>query len=692
MAHHPEVVSHSIPTVNINVKTTACSMRGEGQEVGMPGAQPMVHELVTVLCAPNAAISAPDGQLHGDGAQGTYRHDRRGLTRLEIEISGARLVPAGFRQLSAGVAGFHGIVRMADDRAHDPSLHYVRTRRVTEAQLTDSWSLRNHSPQHRTSTVTITAAADLTTMQTVRSGCRTSELAPVTHPESTQWTSDGGSVRLAPSRPPDAVATAGPNVRMSWEACIPPGGSWELELVVQQNEDGAAAAFFPQRPAVDMRLVAPEIDVDGAATGLLRHCLSDLDALLLVDPQRPDSPFLAAGSPWYFTLFGRDSLWAARFLLPQNVALAAGTLRALAALQGVRDDPETGEQPGKIPHELRRAAFDIAEPGNTATVTLPPLHYGTVDATALWVCLLVEAWQAGMPASEVAELLPALRAALQWITVTGDPDGDGFCEYQGSVGLTNQGWKDSRDGIRWADGSIAERPLALCEVQGYAHAAAMGAADLLDAFGADGERWRAWASGLRSRFRAAFWVDDEHGRYPAIALDAEKRPVTGPASNMAHLLGTGLLNAEESDLVARQLASPWLDGGYGLRSLSTRTTGFNPLSYHCGSVWPHDTAIAILGLAAEGHHRTAGALAEGLLRAAAQFGFRLPELYGGTSYHAGEPAVAYPAACAPQAWSAAGAVAVLRYLYGSEVTEGHAAAGPRPLWTVSRHRPSFGGR
>lgn len=654
----------------------------------MPGSQPMVHDLVTVLCAPNAAISASDGQLHGVGAQGTYRHDRRGLTRLEIEISDGRLVPTGFRQRSAGVAGFHGIVRMDGDRTHDPSLHYVRERRITESQLTDSWSLRNYSQQHYTSTVTVSAAADLTAMETVRSGQPASELVPAAHPESTQWTADGGHVRLVPSRAPDAVAVAGPNARMSWEVIVPPGGSWDLDLLVQQDEGGAAVAFSPQRPADVMRLVAPEIDVNGDAARLLRHSLSDLDALLLVDPQQRGNPFLAAGSPWYFTLFGRDSLWAARLLLPQNVSLAAGTLRALAALQGVRDNPETGEQPGKIPHERRRAAFDIAESGNGNTVSLPPLYYGTVDATALWVCLLFEAWQAGMPASEVQELLPALHAALQWITVTGDPDGDGFCEYQGSVGLSNQGWKDSADGIRWADGSIAERPLALCEVQGYAHAAALGAAELLDAFGADGDQWRVWAKGLRSRFRAAFWVDDEHGRYPAIALDAEKRPVTGPASNMAHLLGTGMLDAQESDLVARQLASPWLDGGYGLRSLSARTAGFNPLSYHRGSVWPHDTAIAILGLAAEGHHRTAGALAEGLLRAAAQFGFRLPELYGGTNYHAGEPAVAYPAACAPQAWSAAGAVAILRYLYGSPVTEQHDAGGPRPLWTVTRASPA----
>jgi glycogen debranching enzyme len=338
----------------------------------------------------------------------------------------------------------------------------------------------------------------------------------------------------------------------------------------------------------------------------------------------------------------------------------------LAARQGTGYDTETEEQPGKIAHELRRGALDVVRSGDGKRLRLPPLYYGTVDATALWVCLLHEAWRAGLADSQVEPLLPTLRAALEWIGGPADPDGDGFCEYAGSTGngLSNQGWKDSGDGIRWADGTLALRPLALCEVQGYAHAAALGGAELLDAFGGDGSAWRQWAADLRARFREAFWISDEHGRYPAIALDGDKRPVTGPASNMAHLLGTGLLDSTETSLVAQQLSGPWLDSGYGLRTMSARTAGFNPLSYHCGSVWPHDTAIAVLGLAAEGHHDVARSLADGLLRAAERFDYRLPELYGGTDRRAGEPVVAYPAACRPQAWSAAGAVAVAGYLRG----------------------------
>jgi glycogen debranching enzyme len=351
----------------------------------------------------------------------------------------------------------------------------------------------------------------------------------------------------------------------------------------------------------------------------------------------------------------------------------------LAAYQGVREVPETAEQPGKIMHELRPGTLSI--PGED--VILPPLYYGTVDATALWVCLLHDAWRWGMPAEEVEVLLPHLEAALAWMRDYGDSDGDGFLEYIDTTGhgLANQGWKDSGDSIQWRDGTLAVGPIALCEVQGYAYEAAIDGAELLEAFGRPGaDDWRAWAAGLKERFAASFWIDDPAGAYPAVALDAAKRKVDTVTSNIGHLLGTGILDPEQSALVARRLVSPELASGYGLRTMSQDSAGYWPLSYHGGSVWAHDTAIVIGGLAREGFRDEAERLTEGLLAAAAGFGYRMPELHAGDSAGETSAPVPYPAACRPQAWSAAAAVAVLSARLGlqADAPAGRFAADPDP--------------
>ena len=252
----------------------------------------------------------------------------------------------------------------------------------------------------------------------------------------------------------------------------------------------------------------------------------------------------------------------------------------------------------------------------------------------------------------------------------GDSDGDGFLEYVDHRGdaLSNQGWKDSPDSIQWADGRLADGPLALCEVQGYAFEAASGAAALLDAYGREGgDRWREWADRLARGFRERFWVEDEHGPYPAVALDGRKQAVDSVASNMGHLLGTGLLDAREEAIVASRLAGPDMDSGFGLRTLTSRSPRFSVLSYHGGAVWPHDTAIAVSGLSRSGHGEVAAALVEGLLAAAVGFGYRMPELYGGEQRTGGRSVIAYPAACRPQAWSAASAVTMLSAMLGLSV-------------------------
>ena len=376
----------------------------------------------------------------------------------------------------------------------------------------------------------------------------------------------------------------------------------------------------------------------------------------MVSTRSPGDQFFAAGAPWFFTLFGRDSLWAARMLLPLGPDVARGTLRVLAAVQGRSAVAETAEQPGKIMHELRRATTAHGD-----ELVLPPLYYGTVDATPLWICLLADAHEAGLPDHDVAPLLPYLEAALAWMRDSGDSDGDGLLEYVDASGrgLSNQGWKDSGDSVQWRDGTLAAGPIALCEVQAYAYEAACRGAGLLDAFGmTGGDEWRAWAARLASRFRETFWIDDPEGGYPAIALDAGKRPVDTVTSNIGHLLGTGLLSPDEARLIAARLVAPELDSGFGLRTMSTDSAGYWPLSYHGGSVWTHDTAIAIMGLSREGFADEAATLTEGLLRAAVAFDYRMPELHSGDAASSFPTPPPYPAACRPQAWSAAAAIAV----------------------------------
>ena len=466
---------------------------------------------------------------------------------------------------------------------------------------------------------------------------------------------------------------AAPVVR--WTLIIEPGQTvsvwWSL------HAEALVAAVVQAPPARPVWSVPALRCADRRLPALLTQALDDLSTLRMSAVFAPDDVFLAAGAPWFFTLFGRDSLWAARMMLPLGTELAAGTLRTLALKQGSAEDASTAEQPGKILHEVRSKPVSLGDEGE-----LPPLYYGTVDATPLWICLLHDAWRWGMPATEVQDLLPAMEAALGWMADHGDADGDGFLEYLDTSGhgLANQGWKDSGDSVQWRDGSLAVGPIALCEVQGYAHEAALAAADLLDAFGRPGaERWRTWAGDLAVRFRDAFWVTDADGSYPAIALDAEKKPVDSLTSNIGHLLGTGLLNADEERLVAERLGSPAMDSGFGLRTMASGSAGYWPLSYHGGSVWTHDTAIAIHGLARAGHTGVALSLMEGLLAAASDVRYRVPELHSGDARGTVPGVVPYPAACRPQAWSAASAVVLLTTVLGIRPDVPRGRLDVRPL-------------
>jgi Glycogen debranching enzyme len=276
-----------------------------------------------------------------------------------------------------------------------------------------------------------------------------------------------------------------------------------------------------------------------------------------------------------------------------------------------------------------------------------------------------------MPDDEVTALVPALVAALRWILEHGDSDGDGFLDYidRTGRGLANQGWKDSGDSIQWRDGSLAEGPIALCEVQAYAYEAVLAGAELLEELAPDAglapAELRAWAAGLRARFAEAFWIQTPEGRYPAVALDRDKRPVDTLTSNIGHLIGTGLLDADDEAHVAALLLGDTMSSGYGIRTMSTDAVGHWPLSYHGGSVWTHDTAIAAHGMLRAGLPDCAKRVVDGMLDAAEGFAYRVPELHAGDAAADSSRPTPYPAACRPQAWSAAAAVTALSVLRGA---------------------------
>ncbi|MCX5328023.1 glycogen debranching N-terminal domain-containing protein [Streptomyces sp. NBC_00140] len=661
-----------------------------------PERQPLLHDLSVTLAAPTVILSRPDGNLDaaapGAAVQGLFHADVRAVSLLRVTLRPEHAPVGGHPGNAPAAAGaegggtgadervsadwmpvvsvmhatdgpgrsrFVGLAQALGDAVPDPTVRVDRRRTVTPGRLTEQLTVRSTATTPVHLAVRVEVAGDLVTLGHTKAG-----LAPRSPAKPTSELSSGTSVlrwgngavavtASAPGATPDAERST-----LTWTLTVKPGENVDLHLAVEASEPGAVITAASSRPTWQR----PDVIADDRRLhALVAQSLDDLHSLRMAAAESPGDTFLAAGVPWFFTLFGRDSLWAARMLLPLGTDLALGTLRTLAAQQGTRTDPAAEEEPGKILHEVRRGVFD-----DGMGLRLPPVYYGTVDATPLWICLLHDAWRWGLPAADIEPLLPALTAALGWIDAAARA-GDGFLSYidHSGTGLANQGWKDSGDAARYADGSLAQAPLALAEVQGYAYEAALAGAALLDAFTLpDGEHWRTFAADLADRFRNRFWISDQQGPYPAMALDGSGRPVDAVTSNMGHLLATGILNAEETSAVAARLAAPDMSDAYGLRTMSSNSGGYGPLRYHCGTVWPHDTAIAVTGLARSGHPQAAARLIEGILDAAPAFDYRLPELWGGDARTDTPAPVPYPAACRPQAWSAASAIALMTALTG----------------------------
>ncbi|MBI2939461.1 MAG: amylo-alpha-1,6-glucosidase [Chloroflexi bacterium] len=468
------------------------------------------------------------------------------------------------------------------------------------------------------------------------------------------------------------VEEAPPGARVSFPLVLEPDRPYMLTFYVSPALQGLERHYARATFDVSVRRVKESYDVWGASSTRIsadNELFTEMIYRSQVDLRGLSSPcdagyYPMAGIPWFGTAFGRDAIITAYQTLSLNAGLARGALRYLAANQGKQDNSWRDEEPGKIMHEIRRGEMALRN-----EVPHTP-YYGSVDSTPLYIVLFAETMDWLADDQLYQDLLPHVERALEWIDCCGDLDGDGLIEYRtrSTRGIRNQSWKDSYDAVQFPDGRLAEPPIAAIEVQGYVFDAKMRLARLFRRRGreADAERLTREAQLLRQRVEAAFWLPDE--QFYAQALDAEKRPVPVVTSNVGHLLWSGLLDEDHTRLVVQRLMSGDLFSGWGIRTLSSLSPNFNPMSYHNGSIWPHDNSLIAAGLRRCGYDREAAEIITGVYEAGLHFRYyRMPELYCGFSrddrYRTSPPE--YPVSCSPQAWAAGSVIQFLVTLLGA---------------------------
>ena len=625
---------------------------------------------VTLIEGTAFCVCGPSGDILPGGTDGIYFRDTRLVSRWQLHIDGEPVEPLAVVPATPFAATFVGRSQPRPGRAESTVL-ITRARYVGDG-LREDIAVHNFSEEPAGLRICLRVESDLADIFDVKAnrirewGERSVEAAKDGLVISSRLRERMRGVRVAVR---GAIVSPG---EFLFEVVVPPREAWRDTITVRPVIDGQEVApyFPPDQPVTDtgpaQRQYAwehgsPLVTTDHAGLArALRRSRADLGSLRIFDTDHPDRPpCVAAGAPWFMTIFGRDSLLASWMALPLDRSLALGTARMLADLQGTSVDAITEEEPGKIIHELRHGLDSGTLPAGSRGA-----YFGSVDATPLFVMLVGELVRWGLDDEALEELLPHVDRALRWIEKYGDPDGDSFVEYRRKTdrGLVNQGWKDSFDGINFADGTLAQPPIALAEVQGYVYAAYLARAHIARKEG-DAKTTKYYAgraAALKHAFNDAFWLADK-GWY-AVGIDRDKRPIDALASNMGHCLLTGIADREKAAAVADRLMSPEMFSGWGIRTLAATMRAYNPMSYHNGSVWPHDNALTAAGLMRYGFVEQAQRIVMGLLDAADAFDGRLPELFcgfGRAEYHQPVP---YPTSCSPQAWAAATPVHLLRIL------------------------------
>jgi glycogen debranching enzyme len=633
---------------------------------------------LTVLDGSTFCICDERGDL-GSATTGFFADDTRYLSRFLVTINGAAPLLLSSGRIQPFSAAFYLRNPLARELPQD-SLLLVRTRLVTAA-LRDRLVLENGAGEPLELELELELGSDFADILTVKEhdfwlghpldAPELPQLVPCRWDDGGQeaWLDDGDgtSTRIALSR-----AGAHADGHVGYHVALEPHERWELLVdVLPSTEEGRGAPRQDERRFGDelaraveayaaWQLRVPQIRTSNEALHKSFHqSVSDVAALQMRS-RESGGRLPAAGSPWFMAVFGRDTIITCLQTLLFGPELARAALDTLAALQARADDPSIDAEPGKIVHEVRH--------GKAARRWFPR-YYGTVDATPLFLVLLSEVWRWTDDWELVNRLKEPALAALRWIDEFGDQDGDGFVEYRRRTprGLENQSWKDSWDSQRFHDGRIAEPPIAPCEVQGYVYDAKRRMAEIAREVWRDrslAERLDRDADELQRRFDAAYWIPDR--TCFALALDRGKAQVDSATSNMGHLLWSGIVLPERVDPVLDNLFGDELWSGWGIRTMSVADKAYNPLSYHNGTVWPHDNSLIAWGLARQRRWPELYRLSRAMFDAAPHFGWELPEVFSGIRRSESPFPVTYPTASRPQAWAAGAPVLLLQLILGLE--------------------------